>query len=118
MQVVIDQATPAQTASFFETAKFYNYHIVRTPNVRSGKPRIAGRRITVSDIYFWVIKDKRPISDIAQDFDLAPAQIYAALAYYYDNQQEIDDQIAQAEKEFEEGYNAQPQSTKDLFKSL
>lgn len=118
MEAVIDQAPPIKTLSPFEQAKSYNYHIVKTAGVRSGKARISGRRITVSDVFFWIIKDKRTINDVCQDFDLTPAQIHAALTYYYDNQKEIDDQIAQADKEFEEGYNAQPQSIKDLFKNL
>lgn len=72
----------------------YARHIVLTPGVRGGKPRIAGRRITVADIATWHLQQNRSVNEIAQEFDLTPAQIHAALTYYYDHQTDIDRQEA------------------------
>lgn len=72
----------------------YGGHIVATPGVRGGKPRIAGRRITVADVAFWHLQQGRAIDEIAQEFDLTHAQIHAALAYYYDHRAAIDQREA------------------------
>jgi len=72
----------------------YDRHIVVTPGVRSGKPRIVGRRITVADIATWHLQQNQPINEIAQEFDLTHAQIYAALTYYYDHRAELDQREA------------------------
>ena len=68
-------------------------HIVRTPHISGGNPRIAGRRIKVSEIVLWHLHSQWAIEKIAQQFDLTLAQVYAAIAYYYDHRQEIDQQI-------------------------
>jgi len=72
-------------------------HIEITSDVAGGKPRIAGRRITVQNIVIWhermgMIPDK-----IATEYDLTPAEVYAALAYYFDHRAEIDQSIAESE---------------------
>lgn len=55
-----------------------------------GRARIAGRRITVQDIVAMHVWNNSPIEWIADEYDLSYAQIYAALAYYYDNKEAID----------------------------
>lgn len=117
MTVITKQAKSPKIISLITNPiKSYNYHIAKTKGIRSGKPRISGRRITVSDIVIWHIREKKTIDVISSEFDLLPAQIYAALAYYYDNQREIDEQISQADKAWQEGYDAQSQKFKDVFK--
>jgi uncharacterized protein (DUF433 family) len=69
-------------------------HIEITPGVRGGKPRLAGTRITVADIAIWHLKLDHSPEQIAADYDLTLSSVYAALAYYYDNQNQIDQQIA------------------------
>ena len=73
------------------SAKTLDQHIEITPGVMAGKPRIAGRRITVQNIVIW--HDRMGISadEIATEYDLTLADIYAALAYYFDHRREIDD---------------------------
>ena len=73
----------------------YDRHIVVSPGVRSGKPRIIGRRITVADIAMWVIEQNQSVNDLVQEYNLTQAQIYAALSYYYDHRAEIDQREAQ-----------------------
>jgi uncharacterized protein (DUF433 family) len=119
MEAVVVEARPIQaTMSFFDIAKSYNYHIIKTEGVRSGKPRIAGRRITVADIAIWNIEQQMTVAEIAQEYDLAPAQIYAALAYYYDNKIEIDMQIAEADRVWQAGYDAQYSQEQAAIKAM
>jgi uncharacterized protein (DUF433 family) len=65
-------------------------YLEASPDVAGGKPRIAGRRITVQNIVVWHIHLGRSVDEIAQEYDLNLAQIYAALTYYFDHQQEIE----------------------------
>lgn len=77
-------------------------HIETTPDVLGGKPRIAGRRIAVEHIVVWHEWMGRPADEIAGEYDLSLADIYAALAYYYDHRQEIDDSLRAGEQWVEE----------------
>lgn len=70
-------------------------HIVATPGVRGGVPHIAGTRITVSDIALLHLKLGKSVAEIAAEYDLSLAGVHAALAYYFDNQEEIDARIAE-----------------------
>ena len=58
------------------------------PGVAGGKPRIAGRRMTVQNMVIWHQGINRSAGD--KEHDLALAKVYAALAYYYDHRSEID----------------------------
>ena len=70
--------------------------IVTTPNVRSGKPRIAGRRITVSDVAIWHERMAMTPQQIATTYDLSLAKVYAALAYYHAHRDEIEAEIEES----------------------
>lgn len=75
------------------TVQTLDRHIEITPGVAGGKPRIAGRRITVQNIVIWHEWMDYSADDIATEYNLTLSEIYAALAYYYDNPQEIDEAI-------------------------
>lgn len=64
------------------------------PGTAGGQPHIAGRRIKVRDIVFQHEYLGRHADEIASELDLGLAQVYAALAYYFDHQSEIDGDIA------------------------
>ncbi len=81
-------------------------HIVITPGVRGGKPRIDGRRITVSDIAIMHLKMGYSVDEIASEYDLTLADIHAALAYYFDHRDEIEREI-QEERDFAEAFRKQ-----------
>ncbi len=70
--------------------------IESTPGVMGGKPRIAGRRITVQDIAMWCVRLGRGVDEVATDHDLSLAEVYAALSYYYDHREEIDRSISES----------------------
>lgn len=76
-------------------------HIEKTPGVVGGKARIAGTRITVQNIVIWHDRMGMSADEIASEFDLTLADVYAALAYYFDNRSEIDASI-RADEEFAE----------------
>ena len=71
-------------------------HIIATPDVCGGKPRISGTRMKVRNVAM-VHKSGMTADEIVDEFGLTPAQVYAALAYYYDHQLEIDQDIADEE---------------------
>lgn len=59
--------------------------IVETDGVMGGQPRIVGRRISVLQIAEWVLVEGMDPDTVSSEFDLSLADIYGALAYYYDN---------------------------------
>ena len=64
-------------------------HIVITPDVACGKPRIAGHRITVQNVVIWYEWMGLSADEIAADHGLGLSDVYAALAYYHDHRAEI-----------------------------
>jgi uncharacterized protein (DUF433 family) len=69
-------------------------HIVKTPGICGGRACIAGHRVRVMDIVVWhEMRGNSP----DQIVDLFPgvtlADVYAALAYYFDNREEIEDEF-------------------------
>ncbi len=68
--------------------------IVQTPDIRGGRPRIAGTGVTVRRIVGWY-KLGLTAEEIAAELPhLTLAQVHAALAYYHANQGEIEQGIA------------------------
>ena len=75
------------------TMKVLDRHIEITPGVAGGKPRIAGHRITVQNVVIWHERMGLSADEIASEYGLTLSEVYAALAYYYDHQAEIDEDI-------------------------
>jgi len=65
-------------------------HVIQTPGTCGGRPRLAGHRITVADVAVWHEKMGWSIDEIANEYHLTLAQVYAALAYYHDHRAEIE----------------------------
>ena len=74
-------------------------HIEITPGIAGGKPRIAGHRITVQNIVVWHEYMGKSVDEIATEYRLSLADVYAALAYYFDHQTEISQSI-EADRRF------------------
>ena len=83
-----------------------NQHIKITPGLRGGKPHIAGRRITVADIVIMYLRMGQSLEEIAGDYDLPLASVYATMAFYYDHKLDIDQNISASEN-FAEGLRYQ-----------
>lgn len=77
-------------------------HIEITPGIAGGKPHIAGHRITVQNVVIWHERMGLSADEIAAEYDLTLSEVYAALAYYYDHQAEIDESIRADEAFVEE----------------
>ncbi|PQJ26789.1 hypothetical protein BSZ35_17800 [Salinibacter sp. 10B] len=82
--------------------KSLDQRIVRTPDICGGKPRIAGHRITVQNIAIWHDRLGWSADEIASEYDLELADIYAALAFYFAHREEIDQSIREGKAFVEE----------------
>ena len=78
------------------TTETLNQHIEITPGISGGKPRIAGCRIAVENIVIWHERLGKSADEIANDYDITLADVYAALAYYFDHQNEIDQSLEES----------------------
>jgi uncharacterized protein (DUF433 family) len=67
--------------------------IVRSDDIRGGRPRMAGTGVTVRRIVGWYKQDLTPEEIITELPHLSLAQIYAALTYYHTNREEIEADI-------------------------
>ena len=77
-------------------------HIVSTPEMCRGKPRIAGTRIQVKHIVVMHERQGMAPEQIVSEYPhLTLAGIYAALAFYHDHREEVNADI-QAEREWYE----------------
>ena len=76
-------------------------HIAQKDGFFGGKPYILGTRISVQQIALLHVQHTWSIEKIIEEHTLSPAQIHAALSYYYDHGTEIDASI-QADDELTE----------------
>ena len=75
-------------------------HITKHPNVCGGSPVIAGTRFPVRSVVFYSLKIGLTPEEIVEKFHhLSLAQIYDALAYYYDNRSEIEQDLLENTEE-------------------
>ena len=65
-------------------------HIETTQGIAGGKSRIAGHRITVQDVVIWHERLGVGADEIVAEHGVSLADVYAALAYYYDRREDID----------------------------
>lgn len=69
-------------------------HIAKTPDVCGGKACIAGHRVRVSDIVVWHEMRGYSLDEIVCMFPgITLADVHAALAYYFDNREEIEEEF-------------------------
>jgi uncharacterized protein (DUF433 family) len=75
--------------------------IESSPEIRGGRPRIAGTGVTVQRIVGWYQQGLTPNEIIVELPHLTLAQVFAALAFYHANRDEMDADIAQSQAEAE-----------------
>lgn len=69
-------------------------HIESKSDVCGGKPCIINTRIRVQDVYVWHELQGLSADEIVTRFPhITPADVYAALAYYWDHRDEIRSQM-------------------------
>ncbi|MBX2997283.1 MAG: DUF433 domain-containing protein [Caldilineaceae bacterium] len=75
--------------------------ITTNPKVRGGRPCVAGTGLRVIDIVMASLFHSRTPGEIAADYEIGLAQVHAALAYYYQHRDAIDqdlrEQVAKAQ---------------------
>lgn len=70
-------------------------HVARDPKVCGGSPIISGTRLPVRSVVHYILQLGLTPEELIEKFPhLSLAQVYDALAYYYDNHEEIDRDIA------------------------
>jgi uncharacterized protein (DUF433 family) len=76
--------------------------IVSTPDVCEGRPRITGKRFSVEQIATLTKEGLSP-QQILREYDfLTLAEVHAALAYYYANQEQIEQYLADEIAEYQQ----------------
>jgi uncharacterized protein (DUF433 family) len=90
-------------------------HITKTPGLCGGRACIAGHRIRVMDIVLWHEEAGKSAAEIVATFPgISVADVYAALAYYYDHRAEIEADF-EAHRRAAEFGERQPSKLKDAL---
>ena len=93
-------------------------HIEKNSRVCGGKACVKGTRIRVQDIYVWHELQNQCPEEIVTNFpQLSLADVHAALAYYWDNRDEIHQEIKRADEFVEELKKAFPSKLKEKLKA-
>lgn len=69
--------------------------IVTNLAVRNGRPYVGGTGLRVTDLVIAHLFHKRTPDEVAADYEISLAQVYAGLAYYYEHKAELDQDIRQ-----------------------
>ena len=67
--------------------------ITSNPKVRSGRPCIAGTGLRVTDVVISAVFHLQTPDEIAAGYGISLADVYAALAYYYEHKSELDGDV-------------------------
>jgi uncharacterized protein (DUF433 family) len=102
----------------FNPATIVDRHIVIDPAICHGKPHLAGHRIRVQDIALWHERLGMSVAEICADYELSLAEVYAALAYYFDYKERIDQDIAADEAYFAAFQQNNPSLLQEKLRSL
>jgi uncharacterized protein (DUF433 family) len=87
------EAMATETEPKVELPAGYVYsHITKVPGVCGGRPAIDDTRVRVLNIVYLHKQGYTP-EKMLEEYPLTLAQVHAALAYYYDHQDEIEGYI-------------------------
>ncbi len=76
--------------------------IVSTPDICNGRPRINHKRFSVAQIATLTKEGLTPQQIIDEYSFLTLAEVHAALAYYYANQEQIEQYLVEEEVEYQQ----------------
>lgn len=90
------------------------------PDVRGGKPCVAGTRISVADIVLMHLRLGQSLEEIAGKYDLALAAVHAAMAFYYDADRRVEiDRSIEEDAAFVEAFRRNnPSPLQEKLKAL
>lgn len=63
------------------------------PDVRNGRPCIAGTGLSVTDVVMAHLFHQRTPGEIATDYGISMTEVHAALSYYYQHKDALDRDI-------------------------
>ena len=77
------------------SARVIHPHVASDATVCGGSPIILGTRFPVRSVVHYVLRLGHTPEELVERFPhLTPANVYDALAYYYDNRAEVEADIA------------------------
>lgn len=76
--------------------------IVSTPGICEGRPRINQKRFSVVQIATLTKEGLSPQQIVSEHNFLTLAEVHAALAYYYANQEQIEQYLAEEMAEYQQ----------------
>lgn len=80
--------------------KIAHPHIITDPSICGGSAVVHGTRFSVRSVAIYVLQHGLAPEELVAKFPhLSLAQVHDALAYYYDNRQEIEKEIAENREE-------------------
>ncbi|MBI1783849.1 DUF433 domain-containing protein [Candidatus Sumerlaeota bacterium] len=90
-------------------------YIVKTLGTCGGKARIADHRIRVQDIVLWHEQMGMSADQIISEHPgITHAEVYAALAYYFDHREEIERELREDAELIDRYRNSISSGSKDL----
>lgn len=108
------QASPSVTSITTDGER-----IVCTPDTFGGKPRVAGTRIRVQDVYFWHDVEGKSPDEIVTSFpQLSMADVYAALSYFWAHREELLNDLQLQRAHYEEMKRTQPSLIAEKLKEM
>lgn len=75
----------------------------------TGTPRIAGKGVLVYYIAHLIKDPEWPLEKICQEYDLTPGQVYAALSYYEDHKEELEQKHREIEERLDRMFAENPE---------
>lgn len=104
----------AKTRGLATPEKSLDARIVSTPGICGGKPRIAGSRITVKHLILDHQRGGMTPDEIASIYSgLSLGDVYAALAFYFYNRDDVDADIKTDDEQWTEIEHRNPGSLAD-----
>jgi uncharacterized protein (DUF433 family) len=101
--------TPGTTPGPARVLPVVSEHIGVRPGYCGGKPHILGHRIKVKHVAVWHERQGlSPMEIVDQHPTITLAQVHAALAYYYDHRAEIEAEVVDEDRLYEELKAKQP----------
>ena len=84
-------------------------HIAVDPEIRGGRPHLAGTRLSVADVLLMHLRLGQTLEEIAGKYNVLLASLHEAMAFYYDHRDEVDRSIEDDEA-FEGSFRQQNSS--------
>ena len=70
--------------------------VINHIEIRDGRGYIAGRNVKAEMVARMYVGTDYSIEDVMEQYNLSAAEVHAAIAYYYDNREELDTRHAEA----------------------